>query len=149
MGQDPRVLTLDLATADDEDRLWPLHRAAYCALTERTYGSWDDASYRVRFAEDFVVEQVRCVRLDDELVGYVQVALEPSRMFLVSVVIGPSWQGRGLGTRVLVELMEEARTARLPLELSVYEQNAALRLYERLGFVRTRQVAHRVKMRWG
>ncbi len=143
------MLKLDLATPDDEDRLWPLHRDAYRALTERTYGSWDDATYRARFGEDFVAAQVRCVRLDDELVGYVQVAVEASRMFLVSVVIGPPWQGRGRGTQVLAGLMEEARAAGLPLELSVYEQNAALRLYERLGFTRTRQVAHRVKMRWG
>jgi ribosomal protein S18 acetylase RimI-like enzyme len=143
------VLSLDPAIPIDEELLWPLHRAAYRDLTIRTYGSWDDSTYRAAFAEDFEVEEVRCLLLDDVLIGYVQVAVEPARLFLVSVVIAPPWQGRGLGAQVLSRLIDEARAAGLPLELSVYEQNAALRLYERLGFVRTGRVAHRVKMRWG
>lgn len=149
MGHDSCVLVLDPATTADEERLWPLHRAAYRDLTVRTYGAWEDATYRAAFAAHFEADQVRCVLLDDVLVGYVQVAVEPNRMFLVSVVIAPSWQGRGLGAQLLRRIMDEAAGSSLPLELSVYEQNAALRLYERLGFVRTKQVAHRVQMRWG
>ena len=92
---------------------------------------------------------MRCVVLQGELIGYVQVAHEPGRLFLVSIVIAPPWQRRGLGSQVLARVMDEAGARGLSLELSVYEKNAALRLYERLGFVRTAQVAHRVKMRWG
>lgn len=142
------MVSLVPAVPADEDRLWPLHRAAYRDLTVRTWGAWDDDRCRAGFAEDFVVEQVRCLVLEGELIGYVQVVVEPARMFMKSFVVGPSWQGRGLGAQVLTDVMDEARAAGLPLDLSVYEDNAAVRLYERMGFERTAQVEHRVKMRW-
>ena len=54
----------------------------------------------------------------------------------LTVGVRPEARGRGVGTALLRELIQRARLERLPaLSLSVEEDNPAVRLYERLGFV--------------
>lgn len=56
----------------------------------------------------------------------------------VTIAVVPEWRGRGLGGRLLQELLACAHEAGLGrVSLSVSPANPARRLYERLGFVRT------------
>jgi ribosomal protein S18 acetylase RimI-like enzyme len=52
----------------------------------------------------------------------------------VSMAILPGYRGQGIGTVLLTELITQARGRYPALSLSVDPQNAAMRLYERLGF---------------
>jgi ribosomal protein S18 acetylase RimI-like enzyme len=55
----------------------------------------------------------------------------------LSIGVEADARGRGIGMALMEALIERARTAGVPaLSLSVEEDNPALRLYERLGFVR-------------
>ena len=54
---------------------------------------------------------------------------------LFRVFLLPSVQNRGIGTRLVRDLLDEAAAAGLPLRLRVLRVNPARRLYERLGFV--------------
>ncbi len=55
----------------------------------------------------------------------------------LSLAVAASERGRGLGSRLLAALLDEARSAGLrALSLSVDPGNPALRLYERAGFRR-------------
>ena len=47
----------------------------------------------------------------------------------------PAYQGRGIGTALIMALVTEANQQRVPLTLQVLKVNPARRLYERLGFV--------------
>lgn len=51
------------------------------------------------------------------------------------IYILPEYQGRGLGTEVIDEVIKQARKRRQPVSLQVLKVNPARRLYERLGFV--------------
>ena len=53
---------------------------------------------------------------------------------LVDISLLPEWRGRGVGGRLISELISEAAEARLPLRLQVWKDNPAVRLYRRLGF---------------
>lgn len=56
----------------------------------------------------------------------------------VTIAVVPEWRGKGLGGRLLQELLSCAHEAGLGrVSLSVNPANPAKRLYERLGFVRT------------
>lgn len=53
----------------------------------------------------------------------------------LAVAVAPGFRGQGAGTRLLEELIKEARRLKFPaLSLSVDRRNPALKLYERLGF---------------
>lgn len=52
----------------------------------------------------------------------------------LSVALLPGHRGRGIGTRLLVRLLDAAQERFPAVSLSVSADNPALRLYERLGF---------------
>ena len=55
----------------------------------------------------------------------------------LSIAVAEEIRGRGVGTALLEALISQARLHRVPaLSLSVEVDNAALRLYEQLGFTR-------------
>ena len=69
------------------------------------------------------------------LVGYVVARLEGSECHVDSIAVKPGFRGRGIGTRLLSEALEEckkrgARAAYLEVDV----ENPAVKLYEKLGF---------------
>lgn len=57
-------------------------------------------------------------------------------------------RGRGIGTRVITALLDEARAAERPVTLAVFAHSPARRLYQRLGFTETAARGAQVTMRW-
>jgi ribosomal protein S18 acetylase RimI-like enzyme len=70
--------------------------------------------------------------------GYTDPEL-PDRPWLVSMWVDPAWRGRGLGDKLVATVIAWARSRdAVHLRLDVGESNgAAIRLYERCGFVAT------------
>ncbi|MGI9486919.1 MAG: GNAT family N-acetyltransferase [Geminicoccaceae bacterium] len=50
------------------------------------------------------------------------------------IQISPSHQSQGIGTKLIVKVMDETTTSGLPVLLRVLTENRARALYERLGF---------------
>ena len=74
----------------------------------------------------------------DEIVGYAGLCDYPDEAWVQTMAVAPAAQGQGLGTRLLLELLDEAaRRGQRTVRLEVRADNApAQRLYERHGFVR-------------
>lgn len=128
-------MKLMAATDRDFEFVRRVHHAAYREVVVRQFGEWDEA------AQDGFFERVwsggpRYVIEDDgERCGYCAVEREDDGMMLRELVLLPEHQGRRLGTRVIVGLIEEAAAEGMPLRLNVLRSNTRARsLYERLGF---------------
>jgi GNAT superfamily N-acetyltransferase len=67
-------------------------------------------------------------------IGRLYVARWEREIRIMDVALLPEHRGSGIGTKLLRELQEEARTAGKSLTIHVERFNPALRLYERLGF---------------
>jgi ribosomal protein S18 acetylase RimI-like enzyme len=67
-------------------------------------------------------------------VGRIYVARWPSEMRIVDIALLPAHRGRGIGTKLLRDLQDEARAAGRLLSIHVEKFNPALALYQRLGF---------------
>jgi ribosomal-protein-alanine N-acetyltransferase len=77
------------------------------------------------------------VALDgDDVVGYAGLCDYPDEAWVQTMAVAPEQQGRGLGSRLLAALLEEAaRRRQRVVSLEVRAGNAtAQRLYERHGF---------------
>ncbi|MDD9729162.1 GNAT family N-acetyltransferase [Mameliella sp. AT18] len=86
--------------------------------------------------QDRPVGQIRVLRGTDEI-----------RTIDLSLLI--DFRGQGIGSDLLRNLQQEARTADLPLRLSVEHGNARARvLYDRLGFVPVDDLGAHLEMRW-
>jgi ribosomal protein S18 acetylase RimI-like enzyme len=67
---------------------------------------------------------------------------------LLELLVLPAHQNRGIGTRVVQQLQQEARDKRVPLLLQVLHLNRARQLYERLGFRVFETTETHYRMRW-
>lgn len=59
---------------------------------------------------------------------------------IMDIALLPEYRQAGIGTFLIQELKQEAIRLNLPLVLRVEFFNPAIRLYDRLGFVKTREV---------
>lgn len=82
-----------------------------------------------------------------EPIGLLKLDRRGSEWELIQIQLRPEFQGRGLGTQLLAELVGQARQAGASLRLGVLKANPARALYERHGFVVERQTEHGFEMR--
>ena len=132
------IVTLRPAVADDFEFLWWLHQAAMREYVDQTWG-WDDAFQAQRFRDAFVTDRTGLEIVEDgaERIGCLRVVRDQARWFLAAIVIVPSRQGQGIGTRLVASLCRDADTLGLPVHLQVLKVNPAIHLYQRLGFTVT------------
>lgn len=77
---------------------------------------------------------------DGEQVGRLIMDRSAAQHLIIDIALLAEYRKLGIGSAILKELMEEARQAGLPLVLRVEFFNPAMRLYARLGFIKTREV---------
>lgn len=140
MAQQAAQYTLRQATAADYDFLWWLHAATMREYVAQTWG-WDEARQAAYFRAHFNPAGSQIIVLDGQDAGLLVVERRPAEIFLSAIEILPAWQGQGLGTMVLGDLLAEAARERLPVRLQVLKVNPARHLYERLGFAVTGETA--------
>jgi ribosomal-protein-alanine N-acetyltransferase len=75
----------------------------------------------------------------DEVVGYAGLCDYPDEAWVQTIAVAPATQGSGLGSRLLLALLDEAdRRGQRVVSLEVRADNLpAQRLYDRHGFSRT------------
>jgi len=77
-----------------------------------------------------------CVRHDGELIGMGRVVGDGGLfLFVVDIAVAPSWQGQGLGRRIMQALMDEVH-ARAPRRamIGLIADGTAHELYAKFGF---------------
>ena len=135
------------ATDDDFAFLYDLHRRTIREAVEATWG-WDEAYQRRRFREHFDPAESQIVVVAGRDVGVLQVEDRGTDVSLGLIEIAPSYQGQGLGTRIIKDVLALAHGERRPVSLHVLKTNSrARRLYERLGFVLDEEREERLVMR--
>lgn len=67
---------------------------------------------------------------------------------LVDIALIPEWRGSGIGTSLLQQVLARGAAAAKPVTIHVESFNPALRLYERLGFVKVDTNGMYYLMRW-
>jgi len=143
----PRPYTLRQATGDDFAFLYDLHRTTIREAVEATWG-WDEAFQRRRFREHFDPTGSQIIVVAGRDVGVLQVEQWGDEIFLGLIEIAISHQGRGLGTRVIKDVLALAHAENRPVSLHVLKTNPrARRLYRRLGFVVDEEREERLVMR--
>jgi ribosomal protein S18 acetylase RimI-like enzyme len=87
------------------------------------------------------------VLVDGEPAGRLIVDRGTVEMVIVDIALLPELRGRGIGTRLLRPLLEEAAAAAVPVLIHVERNNPAMTLYRRLGFEATGEVGIYFEMR--
>lgn len=128
-----QVYSLRQATAADYDFLYGLLTATMKEYIEATWG-WDEEFQRQRFADHFNPAKSNIVIARGRDVGQLSVIQKDDEIFLSGIFILPAYQGQGLGTTIINDVVAQAREKGLPVGLRVLRSNPARQLYKRLGF---------------
>ncbi len=74
------------------------------------------------------------ILLDDVPAGRLYVQYKDSEIILIDIALLPEYRRRGIGGRLLRDLLAEATSAGKPIRLHVEHENPARAWYQRLGF---------------
>jgi ribosomal protein S18 acetylase RimI-like enzyme len=142
-------LDYSLRPVIEADRAWlrALHHAAMREAVEAMWG-WDEQVQDELFEKGFTPENQWIVHMDGQDVGVIGVTRRPSEYFLDNIQIVPAYQGRGIGSALILELQDRADREGVPIGLQVIRSNRARKFYERLGFVVTHRSDTHYIMRW-
>ena len=135
------------ATAGDYDFIYQVKAVTLKEYIAQTWG-WNESDQQSRFSASFDPAQWQIVQLDGGDVGVLCLEREEDGFLLANIEILPPHQNRGLGTRIIEDILASARRDCLPVRLQVLKANPARRLYERLGFVVTGETDTHYLMRY-
>jgi ribosomal protein S18 acetylase RimI-like enzyme len=123
------------ATPADLDALVALRIEAMQESLERI-GRFDPARARERFAASFEPACTRHILVDGQRVGFVVVKQQADGLLLDHLYLQPAAQHRGVGARVLREVLADADAQGLPVHVGALRESAANAFYVRHGFRR-------------
>jgi ribosomal protein S18 acetylase RimI-like enzyme len=122
------------ATPADSEFCYQLHKAAMGDYITAIWG-WDEQRQRAFHTRSFNATRWQIITADGADIGMIDVEHRPAEIYLARIEVHPSYQGHGIGTRLISTLADEARAKEQDLVLDVLNVNhRAQALYQRLGF---------------
>ena len=116
--------------------IYQTKKRAYKKYVEECWGPWDEEEQRKRFDEFIkdVEEDTWIIQLDGVDIGFYNgKKLDNENYEMGNICIIPEYQGRGIGTQVLKDIMKLHEKEEIHIQ--VFKQNPAYRLYQELGFI--------------
>lgn len=134
-------ITLRKASPNDSEFAYCVKRAAFKEYVEQVEG-WDEDGQRQLHERRFGAQDFRVINFAGIDVGIMAVVVEPDCVKVNQLFLLPEHQGKAIGRRCMLLIMEEARQLGLPVRLRVMKANPRARaFYQRLGFMRIDETA--------
>jgi ribosomal protein S18 acetylase RimI-like enzyme len=86
--------------------------------------------YKKRFPDS----DHRVILVGDQPAGYLHISTNDQEIRILDIALAPGYRHKGLGTRMITDLIERAAGAHKCVRVYVERFNPALRLFEHLGF---------------
>ena len=147
-------LDFSLREATPEDEPFLLELYASTRLEELEPFGWDDNQKQAFIKMQFVVRERsyrgdnRIILLNRRAIGRILVERSETTILLRDIALLPEYRHARIGSRLIQDLMNEARSAGHAIRLHVVATSPAVRLYERLGFRRSGDEGAYLEMTW-
>lgn len=140
-------LALRAARRDDYDYAERLYLETIRPLLERL-DAYSETEVVSKFKGLYEQRDVRTIHLKGKKIGWIQVKDGDQEIVLVQIHIEAPYRSRGIGSHLIEEVLDRARTSDKPVSLYVVHNNPAISLYRRLGFTIVGQDSTKLHMRW-
>lgn len=97
------------ATNEDKDFARKIHHSAYHDVIVRQFGNWDYLIQDGFFNNEWSPEKYEIILSDESTSGYCSIERKTDHIFVRELVLSPDSQGKGVGTKILKELIEESK----------------------------------------
>ncbi len=127
-------LCIRVATARDVEFLHHLRDQTMRTYLEQAGMPVTYDSYEARIQFEFQSAQI--LEVDNKPVGLFKAVYEPENNHwqIIQIQILPAFQGLGIGSKLITDLIGTAEKSDASIGLSVLDSNPAMELYKRLGF---------------
>ena len=123
------------AVVGDQRWLDQLRRSVYRELFIATFGSWDEARHVRDTSECWDRGDVSLIEADGARVGMIQLLDQTGVVEIGELQIHPAHQGRGIGSRILSDIVDQAHKRGRTVTVSVALKNErANEFFQRCGF---------------
>ena len=132
-----RGMRYRLLRTKTQDQRWldQLRRSAYRELFLETFGGWDEALHVRQSTECWDRGYISVIEVAGERVGMVQMFDRDGLVEVGELEIDPEHQERGIGGRVLSDIVEQAHKRGKTVTASIMRENGrALGFLQRYGF---------------
>lgn len=136
------------ATSSDEDFARAAEYTAYHDVIVRQFGSWDQDLNEKHWKANWNPARYEVILSKGQRTGYIVVEKHPDHLFISEIVVIPEYQNQGIGSQILNEELDRARSAGLPVRLQFLKENRAVTLYLRLGFKKYSETETHTLMQW-
>lgn len=86
------------------------------------------------YRENYPGAVFEVILLDEKPAGRLYIHRRADEIRVMDITLLPEFRGRGIGTKLLQQVLDEGRAGNLPVTIHVERFNPALHWYERLGF---------------
>lgn len=125
----PFLRALYASTREDEMRLLDWAQEQVDAFLDQQF-----RAQHTYYHEQFPDAAFLVVEREGAPIGRIYLDRRTDELRLVDIALIPEARNQGLGEALLLDLLDEARAAELPVRIHVERFNPAMRLYLRLGF---------------
>lgn len=137
-------ITLRPATAADRQFVEDVFFETYRWVLEEMFG-WEGGDESDKFEEFYSESDTQIILVDDQPAGFLSLLRRRMHMDIQCLFLRPQFQNRGIGTHLLRGIIAQAAVDGIILTIGTHRINSAKRLYERLGFVVTRESKYRIE----
>ena len=136
------------ATEADYEFVRSVHHRAYRDVVERVYGRCEESEQDRLFDAAWSPAVHEIILCDKKAAGYCAIDCLADEIFVRELVVDPEFQGRGIGTRIMKDVISEAAARKVPVRLQTHIVNRAAELYRRLGFREGGRTVTHILMEW-
>jgi ribosomal protein S18 acetylase RimI-like enzyme len=142
-GEEPFLESVYASTRAEELAPVPWSDAEKAAFVGMQF-----AAQSAHYAQHYTGLSSDVILVGGEPAGRLLVARWREEIRIVDIALLPAFRGRGAGSELLAELMDEATEMGKRLSIHVERHNRALGLYERLGFEPVGETGVYLRLEW-
>lgn len=132
---------------EDYEFVYETKKVAYKNYVEANWGEWNEQIQREMFVKfiDTYGKHIKIIIEDDKKIGFYHgERIENNGYEIGNICIVPARQGRGIGTKILKDILGTYKER--DIYLRFFKQNPVAKLYQRLGFEIIEELPYHYKM---
>jgi len=128
---DIKSIEIKKATEKDYPYCYKLDKTNMLEYVNKHWGGWNPKIFK----KDFDPKNTKIILKNNRRIGYFVVLEKPKFWYISNIQISPRLMGKGLGSYIM-KLIEKqvSKTNKPKIQLEVFKDNPAKRLYERFGY---------------